>query len=407
MEELPSVDVLDPEFVACPHPTYARLRAAEPVSRGKIPDGRPAWFVTRYDDVHRVLTDDRRFSTRWLAGLGADMADVSPQALAVLALFSDPLGNDGPEHERLRAPVARAFTPRLVGSMRPFIERRAEELLDAVEQRALDGGERALELIADYAFPLPIDTIMELLGVPADHRRDMRDWSDAMASFDGSVANAETLWPQVEWFAQYTASLMAQKRSRPGHDLLSALATSRELSEEETTKLVFLLMLTGHETTVNLIGNGALALLRHPAELDLVKSDPSRIKAAVEEILRYETSVAHPRPRVAVEDVEIAGVTIERGDLVVPAIVSANRDEDRFAEADALDIGRENNRHLAFGRGAHTCIGAPLGRMEGQVAISTLLRRMPDLALAVPVDEIEWRPGGLILHGLAALPLTF
>jgi cytochrome P450 len=407
MQELPSVDVLDPEFVACPHPTYARLRAQAPVCLGKIPDGRPAWFVTRYDDVRLVLGDDRRFSTQWLAGRSAQTAQLSPQAQAVLGLFSDPLGHDGPEHQRLRAPVGRAFTPRLVESVRPFIEQRAEELLDAVEQRALDGGERAIELIADYAFPLPIDTIMQLLGVPAGHRRDMREWSDAMASFDGSVANAEALWPQVDWFTRYAKSLIEEKRSKPEHDLLSGLATSRDLSDDEACKLVFLLMLTGHETTVNLIGNGTLALLRNPGELDRLRSDPSRIKAAVEELLRYETSVAHPRPRVAVEDVEIAGVAIKRGDLVVTALASANRDGDRFADADALDIGRMDNRHVSFGRGAHRCIGAPLGRIEGQIAIATLLRRMPDVALAVPAEELAWRPGGLILRGLAALPLTF
>lgn len=407
MAETTSVDVLDREYIACPYPILAHLRARDPVSRGRIPDGRPAWFVTRYDDVRMVLGDDRRFSTQWLAGRDIGQADVSPRAAAVLSLFTDPLSRDGAEHKRLRAPVGRAFTARLVESLRPFVEQRAEELLDAVERRATATGERSIELIAEYAFPIAVDTLLELLGVPVEQRGYMQAWSDEMATFDGSLENAERLWPTIDEFTRYMQSLIEDKRANPGHDLLTGIVSHGELTEDEVTKLVFVTMHAGHGTTVNLIGNGTLALLTHPDELELVASDPARIRATVEELLRYDSSVSIPRPRVALEDVEISGTPVKRGDLVVAVIAGANRDGDRFADADALDVGRPNNAHLSFGRGAHACPGAPLGRLEGQIAIATLLRRMPHLALAVAPDELMWRPGGLILRGLAALPLTY
>jgi len=407
MAETTSVDVRDPEYIARPYPILAHLRAHDPVSRGRLPDGRPAWFVTRYDDVRMVLGDDRRFSTQWLAGRDTGQADISPGAAAVLDLFTDPLSQDGTEHKRLRAPVGRAFTASLVDSMRPFVEQRAEELLDAVERRASENGERSIELIADYAFPIAIDALMALLGVPTEQRRYMRAWSHEMGTFDGSLENAERLWPTVEEFTRYMQSLIEDKRANPGHDLLTGIVSHGDLTEDEVTKLVFVTMHAGHGTAVNLIGNGTLALLTHPDELELVASDPARLRATVEELLRYDSPVASPRPRIALEDVDISGTPVKRGDVVVVVISGANRDEERFADADALDVGRPNNAHLAFGRGAHACPGAPLGRMEGQIAIATLLRRMPRLALAVPPDELAWRPGGLIRRGLAALPLTF
>lgn len=409
MEHLTHLDLDDPALARCPYPTYAQLRAEAPLCRVQLPDGRSGWFVTRYEDVHRVLNDHRRFSNRWMVGQQAAMPELSPRARAVMDLFSDMmLGSDPPQHTRLREAVRTSFTPRLVESLRPYVEELADVLLDDVERRALKG-DRTMDLIADYALPLPIAVILQLLGVPPEHREDMRRWADA-AAFDGSAADAEQIGSEIEDFNRYAKVLLEEKRRAPQDDLLSGLVRGDDgaepLSDEQLAAMVYLLMFAGHETTVHLIGNGMLALLTDPPQLARLQAEPSLVGTAVEELLRYDTSVAIPRPRVAVEDVEMGGVTINRGDVVLPVIASANRDEDRFEAADELDVARNDKGHLAFGRGIHTCLGAPLGRMETQIAIATLLRRMPDLTLAVAPEQLRWRRGGR-RRGVVALPLRF
>jgi cytochrome P450 len=403
------LELSDPVLARCPYPTFARLRADEPVCPIGLPDGRRGWFVTRYEDVGRILKDHRRFSSRSMLG-EAELPDVSPAARSAMSLYADMmLGVDPPEHTRLRDLVRKAFTAQLTDSLRPYIERLANGLLDAVAQRAATSGERTMDLIADYAEPLPIAVILELLGIPPADREQMIRWG-AVAAFDGSPAHAEQVAPDVADYLRYCERLLARKRHAPGNDLLSTLvrpaAGGEPLTGSELASMIFLLIFAGHETTTHSIGQSVIALLEQPAQLAALKADPSLIRSAVEELLRYDTPVCVPRMRLALEDVEIHGVAIARGDVVLPVLASANRDAARFPTADELDLTRTDNRHLTFGAGIHACVGAPLGRAELQIAIGTLLRRLPDLELAVAAGELNWRDGGR-RRGVTALPLRF
>ena len=266
-----------------------------------------------------------------------------------------------------------------------------------------------MDLIGDFAFPLPITVIAELLGVPAEDRNRFREWSDAAVSGNATKEYLEgVLIPHMRAFADYL--LFKEKREEPRDDLISALVRAEKagekLSEDELLGMVFLLLVAGHETTVNLIGNGTLALLRHPDQLERLRNDPSLIKAAVEELLRYDGPVETSTERFAKEDVAIGGTVIPKGEMVLVVIAAADRDPERFHDTDTLDITRADNKHLAFGKGIHHCLGAPLARMEGQIAIGTLLRRMPNLRLKEPPELLAWRPG-MVLRGLKALPVEF
>jgi cytochrome P450 PksS len=310
---------------------------------------------------------------------------------------------DAPDHTRLRGLVHQAFTPRLIEGLRERVQALTDELLDAAERRG------RIDVIRDYAQPLPTTIIAEMLGVPARDRHRFQRWSNV-------VTSASTPWglwkamPYMLAFLIYVRKLVKTRRSAPADDLVSALVQVREsgdrLSEDELVAMIVLLLIAGHETTVNLIGNGVLALSRHPESWNQLRNDPSLIKSAVEELLRYDGPLETSTERFTREDVTIAGFTIPRGELVFAVLASANRDERQFDRPDALDLAREPNRHVAFGLGVHYCLGAPLARLEGQIAINTLLRRMPDLRLAVPAEALRWRPG-LVLHGLKALPMTF
>jgi len=313
------------------------------------------------------------------------------------------LDTDPPDHERLRALVSKASTPRLIERMRLRVQEIADALLDAVR----DKGE--MDLIDDYAFPLPITVIAELLGVPAEDRNKCREWSDAAVSGDTTQEYVEKiLLPHMQAFTDYLRALFDEKRKNPKDDLISALVRAEEagdkLSEDELLAMVFLLLIAGHETTVNLIGNGVLALLQHPDQLRKLREDPSLIKPAIEELLRYDGPVETSTERFAREDIRIGETVIPRGEMVLIVIASADHDPERFPNPDALDITRADNKHVAFGKGIHFCIGAPLARMEGQIAINTLLRRMPDLRLADSPESLIWRPG-MVLRGLRGLPV--
>jgi cytochrome P450 len=315
------------------------------------------------------------------------------------------LDTDPPDHERLRALVSKAFTPRLIERMRPRVQAIADGLLDAVQD---SGG---MDLIDDYAFPLPITVIAELLGVPAEDRNNFREWSDAAVSGNASQEYLEEiLIPHMQAFTDYLRALFEEKHANPRDDLVSALVQAEEagdkLSEDELLGMVFLLLVAGHETTVNLIGNGVLALLQHPDQLRKLKDDPSLIKPAVEELLRYDGPVETSTERFAREDVDMGGTVIPRGEMVLVVLAAADHDPERFSDPDDLDITRTDNRHLAFGKGIHHCLGAPLARMEGQIAISTLLRRMPNLRLKGSSESLSWRLG-MILRGLRGLPVEF
>jgi cytochrome P450 len=405
MSQPPRVNLFDPVFKADPYPTYARLRSSAPVHRATLPDGRGVWLITRYEDVLAVLKDER-FVKNWRSALTPEQrAEIPPIPEVMKPLSQNMLDTDPPDHERLRALVSKAFTPRLIERMRPRVQAIADGLLDAVQDR---GG---MDLIDDYAFPLPITVIAELLGVPAEDRNNFREWSDAAVSGNASQEYLEEiLIPHMQAFTDYLRALFEEKHANPRDDLVSALVQAEEagdkLSEDELLGMVFLLLVAGHETTVNLIGNGVLALLQHPDQLRKLKDDPSLIKPAVEELLRYDGPVETSTERFAREDVDMGRTVIPRGEMVLVVLAAADHDPERFSDPDDLDITRTDNRHLAFGKGIHHCLGAPLARMEGQIAISTLLRRMPNLRLKEPPESLSWRPG-MILRGLRGLPVEF
>ncbi len=403
MDRINPPDLANPQFKANPYPFYARLRAEAPVWRTTLPDKRVAWLVTRYEDVAGALRDDT-FAKDRLNAMDPEQLRKTPWVPGFLKpLERNMLDLDDPDHARLRALVSKAFTPRLIERLRGRIETLSEELLDVMERK---GG---AELVGDYALPIPATVIAELLGVPAEDRRKFHRWSGKLVSVSSGRDMLRAL-PAALAFTRYLRKIIERRRAEPGDDLLTALVRAEEagdkLSEDEVLAMAFLLLVAGHETTVNLIASGALALLEHPEQAEALRSDPSLTKPAVEELLRYTSPVELATERYAREDVEIAGTTIPRGERVLAVLGSANHDEREFEDPDVLNLTRDPNRHLAFGRGGvHHCLGAPLARMEGQIALNALLRRFPGARLAMAPESLHWRRG-LFLRGLEKLPLV-
>jgi cytochrome P450 PksS len=400
---IPQVDVTSSEFKANAYAYYARLRAEAPVHAVELPNGQTVWLVSRYDDVVALLKDNRLAKDRRNAA-GSKPFSRLPGIFGFLqALESNMLDVDPPDHTRLRSLVHLAFTPRLVDGMRGRIESLADELLGAVMAA------RSLDVIADYALPIPLTVISEMLGIPArDHHR-FHQWSSAIVASTATPNNLRVL-PAVWKFVRYIRGLIALKRTQPQDDLTTALVQVEEagerLRERELVAMIFLLVIAGHETTVNLIGNAVLALLQFPDQRERLRGDPSLDALAVEELLRFHSPVEVTTERYARQDLHIAGIRIPRGALVYGVLSSANRDETQFPRADQLDLGREKNRHLAFGQGIHYCLGAPLARLEGQIALRRLLESAPGIRLAVPESALRWRKG-LNLRGLESLRLTW
>lgn len=393
-----SFDPFSPEVLADPYPVYHRLRAKDPVHRSPL----GFWILTRYDDVVMALRDPRFGRKGFEPLLEAVYGSGAGQpGLVTSMLFRDP-----PDHTRLRALVNKAFTPRVVEGMRPHIQEIVDRLLDEVRDR------ESMDVIADLAYPLPVIVICEMLGVPTTDRETFRQWSlDIARSLDAIglptdpdiIARGNAARRALASY--FRDGLLPERRKHPRADLLSALIAAEEagdkLSEAELLATCTLLFVAGHETTVNLIGNGLLALLRHPDQLKRLRENPSLIESAVEELLRYDGPVQRTG-RIPSTDVEIDGTAIARGEMVVAVIGAANRDPAHFPDPDRLDLTRPDNRHIAFGWGIHFCLGAPLARVEGQIAIDTLLRRQPRLTLATSAPE--WRESS-VLRGLKALPV--
>ena len=396
------LDIWSSEFKADPFPFYARMRAHSPVFQVTLPDRQTAWVVTRYDDVALVLRDERFAKDRLRVLSPAQLANQPWMPAMFKPLSRNMLDVDPPDHTRLRALVQQAFSPRSIDQMRPRIEALSHELIDRFSRRRVD-------LIHDYALPIPSMIIAELMGISGRDRHKFHRWSSTILSSSSSRGGAWLAIPAGWLFLRYLRRLVRDRRVQPRDDLVSALVAAHEaadrLSDDELMSMIFLLIIAGHETTVNLIGNGMLALLEHPDQLEMLRRDPSLIKSAVEELLRFTSPAETGTERFATEDVELGGVTIRKGDMVMAAIASANRDEAYFENPDALDITREPNKHLAFGLGIHFCLGASLARLEGQIAINTLLARAGDLRLAVPAGTLRWR-AGLVLRGLKALPVS-
>jgi cytochrome P450 len=395
-------DLASPAFKANPYPFYACLRAEEPVCSVLLPDKQIVWLVTRYDDVAMVLKDER-FAKESSKALAPEQLAKQPWVPALFRpLTRNMLDLDPPDHTRLRALVQKAFTPRVVEQVRERIRKLTEDLLDGAIQRG------RMDLVRDYALPIPTTIIAEMLGVPVQDRHKFHRWSHAIVQSNPSGWRMVRAIPNVVMFLRYIRKLVKARRAKPRDDLVSALVQVEEagdqLSEDELLAMIFLLLIAGHETTVNLIGNGTLALLEHPDQMEKLRNDPQLIKSAVEELLRHSGPLETATERYTREDVTVANVTIPQGATVYAVLASANRDERHFANPDTLDIAREPNRHLAFGLGIHYCLGAPLARLEGQIAFDTLLRRVSALRLAVSPPALRWRRG-LVLRGLEALPV--
>jgi cytochrome P450 PksS len=397
-------NITSAEFKANPFPFYAWLRDQAPVYRVKLPKGQ-AWLLARYNDVLGAVKDDRFVKDEKNIPSKKRAGGIAwrPEFIKVVEL--NMLGQDEPNHARLRGLVHKAFTPRLLEDLRPKIEQITRDLLEVAQRKG------TVDLIHDLALPLPVTVISDMLGVPPEDRGKFHQWSSVMlASSAGGTLASLSMIPAMRNFLQYIRGLIQLRRRQPQDDLTSALVQASEsgdrLTEDELVAMIFLLLVAGHETTVNLIGNGTLALLDHPDQLALLRRDPELIKSAVEEMLRFTSPVEMADERYARETLTVQGVTIPQGDLVYAVIASANRDEAQFSNPDSFDITRDPNRHLAFSQGIHYCLGAPLARMEAQIAVGMLLDYAPNLRLTVAPSEIRWNKG-LMLRGLEALPVSF
>ncbi|MDF3298630.1 cytochrome P450 family protein [Streptomyces tropicalis] len=382
-----------PGFRADPYPVYAELRARGPVHRVRLPRpaGYEAWLVVGYEEARAALSDPR---------LSKDIGAALEEAAEARLIGRHLLNTDPPQHTRLRSLISRAFTARRVEALRPRVQEITDDLLDAMLPRG-----RA-DLVEAFAYPLPITVICELLGVPDVDRTAFREMSNEVVA----PSSEEAMERAFGRLGDYLDGLIEDKRcAGPADDLLSVLIrTTAEdgdrLSSTELRGMAFLLLVAGHETTVNLIGNGVHDLLAHPDQLAAVRADAELIDDAVEEMLRYDGPVETATFRFAAEPMEIAGAFVDKGEAVVVALAAADRDPGRYPDPDRFDIGRESRGHLAFGHGIHFCLGAPLARLEARTAIRTLLRRAPDLALDGPPGE--WLPG-MLIRGRRTLPVRW
>jgi cytochrome P450 len=408
MTETPKYELYSHAFRQNSHAIFAQMRANDPVFNQIGLDGdTPIWFVTRYEEAQQVLLDDERFVRDPTLVFNEEerqrIFGTIDQQLENM-LNNHMLNKDGEDHRRLRSLVSKAFTPKVIQNMRARIETIAGELLDKVQANG------RIELVADYAFPLPITVIAELLGIPLHNQNQFRIWSNAFVRPAITEEEQKEAFLLLQEFAAYMQNLVADRRLHPGDDLLSGLIYAEEsgdsLNESELFSMLSLLIVAGHETTVSLIGNAVLALLQNPDVHDELFRNRDLIPSAVEEFLRYDSPVERPLTRFVKEDVEIGGQQLKKGDLVIAIISSANRDEAQFSSADTLDIHRKPNTHIAFGKGAHYCLGAPLARLEGEIALRVLFERIPDLTLDIAIEDLEWRDVPTF-HSLVRLPVKW
>jgi cytochrome P450 len=385
---------VQPHYRNDPYGVLAQIRPESPVYQTHLPDGSEVYFVTRYQDVQAGLKDGRLIKN--IAHAREGVAENNPM------YSSSMLKTDPPEHTRLRALAHEAFTPKFVSQLRGHIQQIADQLLDAVQDR---GG---MDLISEYAFPLPITVITEMLGVPTKDEDRFRKWSTSLVDSGALSSEAHVVPPELGEMARYLGALVQERAQTPQDDLITRLIHAEQggdkLSPIELIATLVLLLVAGHETTVNLIGVGMLALLQNPDQLEKLKQNPALIKPAVEELLRYTNPVQFVN-RFAAEDLEIGGVAIPRGSHVLLSVAAADHDPAFSNHPEALDLADGNNQHVAFGQGIHYCIGAPLARLEGEIAFATLLRRFPAIRLAGD-QLLEWRQT-IEIRGLKSLPVEF
>jgi cytochrome P450 len=389
-----------PKMLADPYPYYARLRASDPVHWA---DQFGGWILTRYADVVTVLRSPNTSAER----TDAAKQRVGPEFHSMYELRSHAMLNaDPPRHTRLRLLVNKAFTPRTVERLEPFVQQFVGQVLDAAQARG------RMDVMAELAFPLPATVIAEMLGVPAQDRDRFKQWSDDSTAAVGnlpSTLSSDVLRKSLtamEQLQAYFRGIIAQRRAEPRDDLLSALVKAQEegdrLSDDELLANSVLLLNAGHETTTNLLGNGTLALLRHPDQLRRLRDDPSLIPSAVEEFLRYDSPVQFTS-RILKADMELRGKKLKAGQIVLLLLAAANRDPEQFPDPDRLDVGRPDNKHVAFGLGSHFCLGAPLARLEGRLVFEALLRRAPGMRLDGPPPKYRQN---FNLRGLEALQVV-
>lgn len=387
MDEPITLPYDDPSFVANPYPFYQRLREKGRVVRLQTRFA-PAWLITRYDDVLAALSDPR---------LSSDFHDATDPHLAdARSADKGALGRcvvrvNPPDHTRLRRLLSTTFTARRIAHLSPRIQEITDRLLDAVAPAG------HVDLVDEFALPLTVTVISELIGVPEEDRAEFREWSDAMLFPRSASPDRVRQEEAVEKIQTYLEDLASVRQTLPGDGLLSALIAARDedqsLDQEELIANVFLMLVAGYVTSVDLIGNSIVGLLTHPEQLELLRGDPGLLPNAIDEFLRYETPSTPGIARFALEDIEIGDVTIPRGAVIMVGI--ADRDPARFPDPDRLDITRAGNAHLAFGHGPHYCIGAPLARLQARIAIDTVFRRLPDLALAIPYPRsAQFGPAG-------------
>ncbi|HEX4191470.1 MAG TPA: cytochrome P450 [Stellaceae bacterium] len=399
-KQLSLYQLLDPAVLADPYPLYRRLREADPVAWDPFLH---AWVVTSYAGVLTVLhkfSADRTPTPEQLAAMGLKSLQPVAEVMVRQMLFMD-----APAHTRLRGLCSSAFTSRRVDHLRPHIQSIADDLIDRVIAQG------RMDVIADFAAPLPAIVTAELLGVPTSDHEQLKDWSadfaEMLGNFQHNPDRVSRVLRTVEEMTQYFRSAIREQERHSRTGLIQLLIDASEggshLSEEEVIANIIVTMVGGQETTTNLIGNGLLTLIRHPTVLAQLRDDPSIIEPAVEELLRYESPSQHTA-RLAPDDLTLGDKQIKKRDAVMAVMAAANRDPARFADPDRLDLTRKDNRHVAFGWAAHFCFGAPLARIEGQIAFPSLLRRLPNLALEP--GPLVWRQN-LGLRGLTALPVTF
>ena len=391
------------EFIDDPYPAYAWLREHAPVHKTRLPNGVEAYLVTRYEDARAVLADPRLSKNAATSYPGWQPGRTGIPGEHRSGIAAHLLNLDPPDHSRLRRLVTKAFTPRRVADFEPRVIEIADELLDAF-------GSEPVDLVRAYAFPLPVIVICEMLGVPPEDQPIFHEWANGMIDKCGPRGGVGR---SVKRVRGYLKDLIRKKRlalpdDPAADDLLSALIRASDqgehLSEDEAAAMAFILLFAGFETTVNLIGNGTLALLRHPEQLAKLRADPALLDGAVEELLRYDGPVEFGTWRFTTSPITVGGVSIAAGEPVLVVLAAADRDPARFADPDVLDLGRNSGGHLALGHGIHFCLGAPLARLEGRVAFARLFGRFPDLSLAAAPSALRWH-SGLIMRGLHSLPV--
>lgn len=395
-------DISSAQHKANPYPLYARLRSEAPVVRTVLGDGKPAWLVTRYADVASALKDPRLGKDPFRALSAAERARQVPWIPGFLRPISkNMLDQDPPDHARLRALVHQVFTPRRVEELRGRIEAITQRLVARARARG------AIDLLEELALPLPMAVICELLGIPEADWPRFRVWTNRLIGLVTTVDMVLAM-PSLYMFMRYLRALVERRRRTGGEDLIAALVRAEEagsrLSEDELLAMVMLLVVAGHETTVNLIASGTLALLDDPESLDRMRREPGLIKPAVEELLRFTSPVELATERYTTEDVAFGEHVVPRGQRLFAVLGSANHDEQVFASPERLTLDRDPNRHLAFGSGVHYCLGAPLARLEAQIAFPAIVRDLPGLRLAGPRSSLTWKSSN-ILRGLTRLPV--